>query len=76
MKSIKEVIDKMITSIPNKIYKHNAGGIQLIKLEEMKTIWPPSGWTCHGPESVRAQAVHPSGSHPSWAPAQSAHMCA
>ena len=41
MKSIKEVIDKMITSIPNKIYKHNAGGFQLIKLREIKTIMPP-----------------------------------
>ena len=39
MKSIKEVIDKMITSIPNKIYKHNAGGFQLIKLIEMKIVW-------------------------------------
>ena len=40
MKSIKQVEDKTIIGIPNNIFKYNAGGFQLIKLEEIQTIWP------------------------------------
>ena len=40
MKSNNQVEDKTIIGIPNNIFKYNAGGFQLIKLEEIQTIWP------------------------------------
>ena len=62
MKSIKEVIDKMITSIPNKIYKHYAGGFQLIKLIEMKIVWAPLGlWP---PQAGHATDLSPHSDYP------------
>ena len=51
MNSIKQVRDKTIIGVPNKISEHNAWGFQLIRVRENKMI-QPQFLACHGPESA------------------------